>query len=695
MPAPEKSYPANYNALHDPGFRVSRGAPPVTRAARPETPGVQRLADAGMDLAVEYDEVTQMPIRVENRQAQPRLSARFEALPLGEAATDWIKEHRDLWRLSEADAETVEVISTSTKGLPAVRLQQRVGGVEVFNSEITAAVSGDNELVALSGQLFHGAGEASSERHAVAAVSPGQAIAKAASDCTGLPYEAADFAPSAAEVAEDDSYRYYDYVGAEDNERPGFERPVRLKDVLFPTGTGEFLAGYYLELWIRGHPAFAYVLDTEDVPDVLFRKNLTSGAFSYRVHNHGAPTFRPHDGPAPGTPHPSGIPNGFQAPTIPEVLVTLDSILPGDPWLPEGATRTEGNNCFAYADLQRPDGFGQGDVEGKTSAPGEFDYTYDHTQDSTVPDNLQASIVGMFFHVNWLHDKWYEAGFDEASGNAQRNNFGRGGSANDPIRAEGSDFGGTDNANMSTPADGSSPRMQMFTFTGTNPTRTSNHEALITFHEMGHYITNRLVGNSRGLGNQQGSAMGEGWGDFFAVCMTSQPTDDFATGVFATGGWTDLTPSFRENYYFSIRRYPYSADMTKNPLTFKHISDNVMLPVGPPRLPSSTPNSEEHNAGEVWCSMLWEVFVSLIAKHGHEEAEKRMLQYVIGGLKLTAPNPTFIHARNGIITAVTTLDPGDLPEVRAGFAKRGMGRNAVGPSANSTNLTGVVEDFTP
>ena len=74
--------------------------------------------------------------------------------------------------------------------------------------------------------------------------------------------------------------------------------------------------------------------------------------------------------------------------------------------------------------------------------------------------------------------------------------------------------------------------------------------------------------------------MGEGWGDFFAICMTSQANDDFAKGVFACGGWTDVTPSFKDNYYF-IRRYPYSADMTKSPLTFKHISSNVMLPSGP------------------------------------------------------------------------------------------------------------------
>ena len=189
--------------------------------------------------------------------------------------------------------------------------------------------------------------------------------------------------------------------------------------------------------------------------------------------------------------------------------------------------------------------------------------------------------------------------------------------------------------------------------------------------------------------------MGEGWGDFFAVCMTSQSTDNFATGPFAVGGWTDLTPTFKENYYFSIRRYPYSADLTKNPLTFKHIGNNVVLPVGPRRNPTAGgPNNELHNAGEVWCAALWEVFVNLVTKHGHPEAERRVLTYVIGGLKVTPLRPTYTQARDAIITAVTTLHPEDEPDVRAGFAKRGMGRGAVSPPSPSTSLAGVVESFT-
>ncbi|HEU0078565.1 MAG TPA: M36 family metallopeptidase, partial [Longimicrobiaceae bacterium] len=106
-------------------------------------------------------------------------------------------------------------------------------------------------------------------------------------------------------------------------------------------------------------------------------------------------------------------------------------------------------------------------------------------------------------------------------------------------------------------------------------------------------------------------------------------------------------------------------------------------------------NNEVHNAGEVWCTALWEVFVNLVAKHGHAMAEKRVLAYVIGGLKLTPVRPTFTQARDAIITAVSALDAGDLPQVRAGFAKRGMGQGAVSPPSSSTSLVGVIESFTP
>ncbi|MFI7494611.1 M36 family metallopeptidase [Kocuria sp. M4R2S49] len=696
MPA-DRALPEDFHALYDAGARSARGTAPSAFSA-PVSPGHLRLAGQLGDLEADYDQVTQLPHRITRRAPAGGLSGEASA-SAEETVQRFVTEHGDLWRLSEADAQGVEVVSVSGRGLRTVQLVQRAEGVEVFNSEATAAIGPDGAVVSVAGQFFPGAAEARSARTATT-TSAEEAIALAAYDLTGVEYDSTAFSEVSAETGDSagGSYRFYRSAEPAGGGRPAFERTVRVKDVLFPLGEQQFAPGYYLELWIEGFPAFSYVIDALGEPEVLFRKNLRAdAAFTYRVFNTGDALFRPEDGPAPGSPHPTGQPDGFQAATIPEQLVTLESLLPGAPWLPEDATTTRGNNCIAYADLRTPNGHSPGDVEGRTTGPRTFDHPYDSTRPASDPANVQASLVGMFFHVNWLHDRWYEAGFDEAAGNAQQHNPGGAGLGGDPILAEGHDFSGTDNANMQTPADGASPRMQMYEFVGVAPlpSRTSNFDALITYHELGHYITNRLVGNASGLANQQGRALGEGWGDFFAISMTSQASDDFPTGAFPAGGWTDLTPTFTDNYYFSIRRFPYSADLGKNPLTFKHISNGVVLPAGPPHHPhGGGPNSAVHNAGEVWCAALWEIFVNLVAHHGHVEAERRMLEYVVGGLKLTPSMPTFTLARDGIITAVTVLHPEDLPGVWRGFAKRGMGAGAVSPPSTSASLAGVVESFT-
>lgn len=721
--------PEDFHALYDAGFRKARGTP-LSAATPDRTEGHHRLAEEVPDLDVQYDEATQAPNFIVTREPAARLSGRAPGAP-EDAVTEFLLDRRDLWKLSSADAQTIQIVSVSRPrlapvmdearraergreegvpdalgepeftigGLTTVNLVQRVGGIEVFNSDVTAAVNADNQVISVAGQFFAGVDEAPARSRMEARESTfpaEEAVARAAFDLTSQDCTAEDFVPAETR-GEGGPYRFYEYRPGSGRQPLAFERPVRVKDVLFPLGDGQFVPGYYMELWIEHFPAFSYVMDAVDTPDVLYRRNLTSrAAFQYRVHNTGDALMRPEDGPAPGTPHPTGVPNAFQAATIPEKLITVESLLAGDPWLPSGATTSDGNNCTAYADLNPPNGLSAGDVLGQATGPQAFDYAYDHGKPASDPTNLQNSLVGMFFHVNWLHDRWYEAGFDEASGNAQKDNFGRGGLGGDPILAEGNDFSGTDNANMTTPADGASPRMQMFEFKKPGAvSRTSNHEALITFHEMGHYITNRLIGNGNGLTNRQGEALGEGWGDFFAISMTSQSTDDFVAGAFAAGGWTDIRPSFKENYYFSIRRYPYSADMRKNPLTFKHIANNVVLPTGVPINANPNGNNEEHNAGEVWCAALWEVFVALVRKHGHAAAEKRMLAYVVGGLKLTPLRPTFTQARDAMMAAVSALSAGDLPEVKAGFARRGMGSGAVSPPSGSTSLSGVVESFTP
>ena len=63
------------------------------------------------------------------------------------------------------------------------------------------------------------------------------------------------------------------------------------------------------------------------------------------------------------SPSPSGVPNGTPLPPfVSSNLVTLANgpISTNDPWLPDGATETRGNNVDAYADLVPDDGFTPG-----------------------------------------------------------------------------------------------------------------------------------------------------------------------------------------------------------------------------------------------------------------------------------------------------------------------------------------------
>ena len=64
-------------------------------------------------------------------------------------------------------------------------------------------------------------------------------------------------------------------------------------------------------------------------------------------------------------------------------------------------------------------------------------------------------MTNLFYWNNIIHDVQYQYGFDEAAGNFQVNNYGRGGLGNDSVRAEAQDGAGTNNANFGTPPDGS------------------------------------------------------------------------------------------------------------------------------------------------------------------------------------------------------------------------------------------------
>ena len=64
-----------------------------------------------------------------------------------------------------------------------------------------------------------------------------------------------------------------------------------------------------------------------------------------------------------------------------------------------------------------------------------------------------------------IHDVLHRYGFDEASGNFQANNYGRGGTGGDDVRAEAADGNGTNNAMFGTPPTAAT-RMQMYLWPG-------------------------------------------------------------------------------------------------------------------------------------------------------------------------------------------------------------------------------------
>ncbi|HRV87538.1 MAG TPA: M36 family metallopeptidase, partial [Saprospiraceae bacterium] len=150
---------------------------------------------------------------------------------------------------------------------------------------------------------------------------------------------------------------------------------------------------------------------------------------------------------------------------------------PGNPagtlmWHNDGTqiyTYTRGNNTYAYEDTSNvnPSLPAPGVLNGRYSPDGgatmQFDFPLDLNNHPRT--NIDAAITNLFFWNNLNHDIFYQYGFDEAAGNFQVDNLGRGGQGNDAVRAEALDafrVGARNNANFFTPVDGNAPRMQMY-----------------------------------------------------------------------------------------------------------------------------------------------------------------------------------------------------------------------------------------
>ena len=309
------------------------------------------------------------------------------------------------------------------------------------------------------------------------------------------------------------------------------------------------------------------------------------------------------------------------------------------------STVTTGNNVEAYLDTNAdnlPDannttGLSNGHAFSSTQ---NFTFPFSTTVD---PRTQQAAVVtNLFYFNNIMHDFSYNLGFTETARNFQTNNYGRGGTGNDSVRAEAQDGSGTNNANFATPPDGQRPRMQQYLFTSPNPDRDSSVDGDVVFHEYGHGISNRLIGNgSTALQGTQSGAMGEGWSDYWAITING----DGLVGEYSTGNTTA-----------GIRRAAYTVPANTIHDSYADVGNQGF---------------SVHNDGEVWAATLWDLRAQLGA------ATTDLL--VLNGMKFTPTRPSFLNARDGILQADQNLNGGiNRCAIWTVFARHGMGVSAVG-----------------
>ncbi|MGB3547088.1 MAG: M36 family metallopeptidase, partial [Saprospiraceae bacterium] len=263
--------------------------------------------------------------------------------------------------------------------------------------------------------------------------------------------------------------------------------PITVSSVLFPAADRQIYAAWNVGIDQRHTPdVYQIFVDGQD-GHLLHRMNLTRYcSFHGTNHTHAGERIAAHRAAAPALPlHRAMLESSLTKTTLVDGATynvfpfTVESPIYGErellvePADPEASpfgwhdtngqpgaefTITRGNNVHAY-----PDADGDNEIDAFVTDGGDsllFDFYY---ADGEGPDTLlPAAVTQLFYMNNVIHDLTWHHGFDEAAGNFQQRNYTDDGEGQDYVRAEAQDGSGLDNANFSTPVDGSRPRMQMF-----------------------------------------------------------------------------------------------------------------------------------------------------------------------------------------------------------------------------------------
>jgi uncharacterized repeat protein (TIGR01451 family) len=649
----------------------------------------------------------------------------------------FLRDNRAVYGLSAKDIDNLAVLGESHRGLPMLRVEQTVGGKRVFLSESRFLFDRQGNLWRSVGTLVP---QVAGSATGVAGVSAETGLVSAM-EGVGIGITAA----SLSRKAPVDGKLILASNGS------AIAGDVSAELGWFPLSPGVVVPAWRYITFTSGDADWNTIVDARN-GSVLWQKNMREYASAhdarFRVYVQADGTT-PADSPAPQSPNnvPPGSGTQFSeiAPTIVSMHTAMDAVASPNGWIddcPGGVctaneTQTLGNNALICLDRVGGNGAGGAnlcdvaassvlDGNGRPTgnpdanarnrdflgtAPRDFQTNFLPPPQGNNPEAGQTAtgngnngtlavdqfrrgaVTHLFYLTNWYHDQLFNLGFDEENANFQNTNFSGMGLGNDRVNGDAQDSTSTDNANFSTPPDGTSGRMQMYRFTGPTIDRDGGLDAEVVLHELSHGTSNRLVGNGSGLLWDAARGMGEGWSDFYALSLLNNTNADdparrYPSGAYATYKLTG-TGGFTDNYVSGIRRFPYTSDKAVNPLTFADVDDvtnDLSGGIAPTTVTFNLGGAFElHNIGEVWAETLWDIRQRVIvdpsgAGDDVPTGNHTMLQLVTDGLKMTPDNPSLTDARDAILEAdCATNACANEDSIWGGFANRGLGWGSSAP----------------
>lgn len=658
----------------------------TTRLERQSRSDTSFQRSLGAQAAIDYDPLTGTPRSFGRLDGY--LSGRSSA-PARDVALGFVRQHLSVLGLAPSDLSTLRFSRdyVDTFGLHHLSWTQEVAGTSVFGNGLEVNVTSDGRVLSVQGSPVSGLAKLAAAAPRASGVDAATARSRAARDVGGR----AASSPVASNAGALTRWANDDYAS----------------EVWFLTPSG-LRRGWSTYVQPSGAEAYQHVVDA------------ASGAVLYRRS-----TVDHADGDGKVYDYYPGAPSGGKAKVV-------NFFRRG--WLQRRATFLNGDSVIAWSDVNDDNAINRGE---KTPVPGtpraaqftltpfgkgasslcsrQYVCTWNPDRAGSWTVNRRADVTNAFYLGSNFHDYLEKApfSFTTAAGNFSA-------SGGDPVLLNALDGADTadglpdgshiDNANMSTPPDGTPPTMQMYLFhqPGTTAAQepylptSSSFDASVLYHEYTHGLSNRLVvdadGNSTLNGIQAGS-MGEAWSDYYAMDYLEQKR--FVKDTSSSG-------EVLEGKYLVAGRFPFrtmAIDCAVS-ATAKNCTDQFGRRGGYTYGDFSTviPGPEVHASGEIWAQALWD----LRRRLGHRLAGGLITR----AMSLSANDPDFLDMRNAILQAdLVGHDGAHRNAIWETFARRGMGYFAgsidsadtqpaedfelpPSPATRRTSISGTVTDPT-